>query len=114
MANICVKLNYSRATRIVNESCYVDDGLTGAESKEVGGGGGGRKVQNPATKSLQQASFLLGKWNSSEPMELPTYQARTTGLTAYPPDPVGVHKNIGNGWWSVSLSSDSHWSTPFG
>ena len=69
---MCVKQNafdftlkYLLSSRMVNESFYVDDCLTGADSIE-----GVMEVHNQLQDLFDKAGFLLRKWNSSEPVVL--------------------------------------------
>ena len=68
VANMCVKQNaidfiskYPFATRVVDESFYVDDGLTGADSVDKA-----IEVHNQLQSLFSEGGFLLHKWNSSE------------------------------------------------
>ena len=69
IANMCVKRNasdfahkYPIALKIVNDSFYVDDCLTGADSVEQA------VVTHQQLQDLfSEAEFLLRKWNSSNP-----------------------------------------------
>ena len=68
VANMCVKQNaidfiskYPFATRVVDESFYVDDGLTGTDSVDKA-----IEVHNQLQSLFGEGGFLLHKWNSSE------------------------------------------------
>ena len=72
IANMCVKQNtfnftlkYPLASRVVNESFYINDSLTGADSVE-----GAIEVHTQLQDLFDEAGFLLRKWNSSEPIVL--------------------------------------------
>ena len=72
VANMCVKQNaldfgmeYPNATKVVNESFYVDDCLTGSDSPE-----GAVKLHRELQALFGQGGFLLRKWNTSEPSVL--------------------------------------------
>ena len=69
VANMCVKQNaqdytntFPLAAKAVDESFYVDDGLTGADSKDEA-----IQLQNELQTLFGKGGFLLRKWNSSEP-----------------------------------------------
>ena len=71
-ANMSVKQNaadlahkYPVAARAVDESFYVDDGLTGADSTEAA-----IELQKQLQDLFSQGGFLLRKWNSSDPTVL--------------------------------------------
>ena len=68
IANMCVKQNsldhaadYPLAAKAVDDSFYVDDGLTGADSIESV-----IRLQKELQSLFSCAGFLLRKWNSSE------------------------------------------------
>ena len=68
IANMCVKQNaqdhtnaFPLAAKAVEESFYVDDGLTGADSKD-----GAIQLQRELQTLFGSGGFLLRKWNSSE------------------------------------------------
>ena len=72
IANMCVKRNaadfahkYPLASKIVDDSFYVDDCLSGADSAEEG-----IVVQRQLQALFSEAKFLLRKWNSSNPLVL--------------------------------------------
>ena len=67
---MCVKQNaqdhanaFPLAAKAVEESFYVDDGLTGADSKD-----GAIQLQRELQTLFRSGGFLLRKWNSSEHM----------------------------------------------
>ena len=67
-ANMSIKQNaanftfqYPLAVKAVNESFYVDDGLTGTDSIEEA-----IELQGHIQSLFSQAGFTLHKWNSSE------------------------------------------------
>jgi hypothetical protein len=71
-ANMSVKQNaadlahkYPLAARVVSESFYVDDGLTGADSTEAA-----VELQRQLQDLFSQGGFLLRKWNSNDPIVL--------------------------------------------
>ena len=71
-ANMAVKQNardfalkYPLAFNAVNESFYVDDGLSGADSVEEA-----IEKRTQLQDLFAEAGFLLRKWNSSEPAVL--------------------------------------------
>ena len=53
---------YPMATKVVDESFYVDDYLTGANSVKEG-----IELQYQLQNLFLEADFLLRKWNSSNP-----------------------------------------------
>ena len=72
IANMCVKRNasdfahkYPIAAKIVNDSFYVDDCLTGPDSVE-----GAVETHKQLQGLFSEAEFLLRKWNSSNPTVL--------------------------------------------
>ena len=100
IANMCVKQNaqdhanaFPLAAKAVEESFYVDDGLTGADSKD-----GAIQLQ------LGSGGFLLRKWNSSEHDVLeqipPELRDQQSVLTISEPD--SYTKTLGIEW-SVKL-----------
>ena len=56
---------YPLAARVVGESFYVDDGLTGADSTEEA-----VELQTQLQDLFSQGGFLLRKWNSNDPIVL--------------------------------------------
>jgi len=65
---MCVKQNsiehaadYPLAAKAVNESFYVDDGLTGADTVQ-----GAVRLQRELQSLFSRAGFLLRKWNTSD------------------------------------------------
>ena len=72
VANMCIKQNaldhasvYPLAAKAVENSFYVDDGLTGADSVE-----GAIELHVQLQSLFSKGGFLLRKWNSSEPAVL--------------------------------------------
>ena len=72
IANMCLKQNatnlakeFPLAATAVNESFYVDDGLTGADDVETA-----IKLQRELQQLFSRGGFLLHKWNSSNPAVL--------------------------------------------
>ena len=71
-ANMAVKQNaidlahkYPLAAKAVDDSFYVDDGLTGADSTEEA-----KQLQKQLHNLFSQGGFLLRKWNSNDPAVL--------------------------------------------
>ena len=71
-ANMAIKENatdlahkYPLAAKAVDNSFYVDDGLTGADSTEEA-----IKLQKQLHNLFSQGGFLLRKWNSNDPVVL--------------------------------------------
>ena len=71
-ANMAVKqnasdfaLDYPQAVEVVNDSFYVDDGLTGADSPKEA-----IDLQEQLQALFAKGGFLLRKWNSSDPTVL--------------------------------------------
>ena len=101
-ANMLVKQNaidfaleYPQAAKVVEESFYVDDGLTGADTVTDA-----IKLQIQLQDLFSKGGFLLRKWNSSEPKVLqhisPDLQdSRVTHLIA---DPGEYTKTLGVEW----------------
>ena len=72
VANMSVKQNaadlahkYPLIAQAIDESFYVDDGLTGADSTEEA-----VELQKQLQNPFSQGSFLLRKWNSNDPVVL--------------------------------------------
>ena len=72
IANMCVKQNaidhaskYPLARKVVDESFYVDDGLTGADTVDEA-----VELHNQLQSLFNEGGFLLRKWNSSDPTVL--------------------------------------------
>ena len=106
VANMSVKQNavdfshkYPLAAEVVDESFYVDDCLTGANSVEEG-----IKLQRQLQNLFSEANFLLRKWNSSNPDVLkaipPELQDTQTCLTISDSEEVYT-KTLGVEWHSV-------------
>ena len=69
VANMCVKQNaldfsmeHPNAAKVVRESFYVDDGLTGSEQTV--------ELQHELQALFDKGGFLLKKWNACEPSVL--------------------------------------------
>ena len=67
IANMCLKQNaadfactHPLATEVVNQSFYVDDGLTGADTTEQA-----IELQKQLQDLFARGRFILRKWNSS-------------------------------------------------
>lgn len=105
VANMAVKQNaadflleYPLAARAVNESFYVDDGLTGADSIEEA-----ITLQCQLQQLFDRGGFLLRKWNSSDPTVLkhiPNELKDAQSLCTVP-DPSGYTKTLGIEWNTV-------------
>ena len=106
IANMTVKQNsidfahkYPLATKVVDESFYVDDCLTGANSVEEG-----IKLRGQLQNLFAEADLLLRKWNSSNPGILqaipPELRDTQTSLTISDIEEVYT-KTLGIEWHSV-------------
>ena len=106
IANMSIKQNatdfahkYPLAARVVEESFYVDDCLTGANSVEEG-----IQLQDELQNLFSEADFLSRKWNSSNPTVLqaisPELCDAQTALTISDSDEVYT-KTLGIAWHSV-------------
>ena len=106
IANMCIKRNaadfahkYPLAAKIVNDSFYVDDCLTGADSVEEG-----IEIHRQLQGLLSEAKFLLRKWNSSSPAVLEAIPGELrdtqTSLTISDTDDLYT-KTLGIEWYSV-------------
>lgn len=106
IANMCVKRNaadfahkYPLAAKIVNDSFYVDDCLSGADSVEEG-----VEVHRQLQGLFSEAEFLLRKWNSSSPLVLEAIpaelRASQTSLPISSTEDVYT-KTLGVEWHSV-------------
>ena len=117
IANMSVKQNandfahkYPLTTKVIDESFYVDDCLTGANSVEEG-----MELQCQLQKLFSEADFLLRKWNSSNPAVLqavpPKLRDTQTSLNISDSEEVYT-KTLGIEWHSVldyfRLSSANH------
>ena len=105
-ANMSVKQNviefahkYPLASKVVEDSFYVDDCLTGADSEEEG-----IRLQAQLQNLFAEADFLLRKWNSSNPAVLqaisPELRDTQTSLTISESDEI-YSKTLGIAWHSV-------------
>ena len=72
IANMCIKQNaldfgmeHPNAAKVVSESFYVDDCLTGSDSPE-----GAVELHHELQALFDKGGFLLRKWNASEPSVL--------------------------------------------
>lgn len=101
-ANMCVSQNasdfaakYPRAARVVNDSIYVDDCLTGAETIEEA-----TCLQIELHNLFDEAKFLLRKWNSSEPSVLQHVpsELRESHFSQTLVEPTGYSKTLGIEW----------------
>ena len=120
IANMCVKRNasdfaqnYPLASKIVNESFYVDDCLTGADTVERA-----IETHQQLQELFSKAEFLLCKWNSSSPAVLESIPAELrdsqASLTITEADDTYT-KTLGIEWHSVMdhipLNVSNHQST---
>ena len=104
-ANMSIKQNaidlaneYPLAAKAVNDSFYVDDGLTGADSIEQA-----MELQKQLQNMFLRGDFLLRKWNSSNPAVLQHLPAELKATqSSHPlPDPDEYTKTLGIEWNSV-------------
>ena len=58
-------VDYPQAAKVVEDSFYVDDGLTGADSIQDA-----IELRKQLQELFMKGGFLLRKWNSSEPAVL--------------------------------------------
>ena len=102
VANMCVKQNaanhasrYPLTKKVVDESFYVDDGLTGADTVDEA-----VELHNQLQSLFSEGGFLLCKWNSSEPMELQHIKPELRdSQSIHPmPDPQEYTKTLGIKW----------------
>ena len=101
-ANMSVKQNaldfameYPLAVKAVEESFYVDDGLTGADSVD-----GAIKLQGELQDLFERGGFLLRKWNSNNPDVLQhiSPELRDSKSTQDISDSGGYTKTLGIEW----------------
>ena len=106
IANMCVKQNaldfslqYPQAVSAVENSFYVDDGLTGADSIEEA-----ILLHKQLQELFAQGGFLLRKWNSSEAAVLEQIPSGLRGSQSLHkiPDPDEYTKALGIQWNSSS------------
>ena len=104
-ANMSIKQNatdlaneYPLAAKAVNDSFYIDDGLTGADSIEQA-----MELQKQLQNMFLRGDFLLRKWNSSNPTVLQHLPAELKATqSSHPlPDPDEYTKTLGIEWNSV-------------
>ena len=106
IANVCVKQNaldyameYPNAAKVVCESFYVDDCLTGSDTPE-----GAIKLHHELMALFDKGGFLLRKWNSSDPSVLrqidPILQDAQCTLSISNPE--SYTKTLGVEWNSTS------------
>lgn len=102
IANMCLKQNakdyameYPLASRVVESSFYVDDGLTGADSVKQA-----VKLQCQLQDLFMKGGFVLRKWNSSDPRVLGhiPQELRCSHSSLDIPDPDGYTKALGIEW----------------
>ena len=102
VANMCVKQNtvdlasrYPLAARVVDESFYVDDGLTGADTVDEA-----IELHDQLQSLFSKGGFLLRKWNSSEPRVLQHIEPELRdSRSIHPmPDPKEYTKTLGIEW----------------
>lgn len=101
-ANMSVKQNaidftakYPHAVVAVDESLYVDDCLTGADTVEEAA-----SLQSELQDLFGEAKFLLRKWNSSHPNALDHVppELKESHFTQVIPEPTGYTKTLGIEW----------------
>ena len=101
-ANVSLKQNaldfavdYPQAAKVVEDSFYVDDGLTGADSIQDA-----IELQKQLQELFMKGGFLLRKWNSSEPSVLDHIPAdlKEFNPTQQLPDPDQYTKTLGIEW----------------
>ena len=106
IANMCIKQNaldfslqYPQAVSAVENSFYVDDGLTGADSIEEA-----ILLRKQLQELFAQGGFLLRKWNSSEAAVLEQIPSELRGSQSLHkiPDPDEYTKALGIQWNSSS------------
>lgn len=102
VANMCVKQNavdlaskYPLAARVVDDSFYVDDGLTGADTIDEA-----IELHDQLQSLFGEGGFLLRKWNSSEPSVLQHIEPELRdSQSIHPmPDPNEYTKTLGIDW----------------
>ena len=102
VANMSVKQNardyvleFPLAAKVVDDSFYVDDGLTGADSVE-----GAVKLQNQLQDLFGKGGFVLRKWTSSDPAVLQNIspELRNSQSKHGIPDPDQYTKALGIEW----------------
>ena len=102
VANMSVKQNardhaleFPLAAKVVDDSFYVDDGLTGADSVE-----GAVKLQNQLQDLFGKGGFVLRKWTSSDPVVLQNIspELRNSQSKHGIPDPDQYTKALGIEW----------------
>ena len=105
IANMSVKQNardyaleYPLASKVVDESFYVDDGLTGADSVEEA-----EKLQLQLQELFARGGFHLRKWNLSEPCVLECVPPELRDLRSSHgiPSPDEYTKTLGIEWNST-------------
>jgi hypothetical protein len=99
---MCVKQNaidhasrYPLAKKVVDESFYVDDGLTGADSVDEA-----VELHNQLQSLFGEGGFLLRQWNSSDPIVLQHIKPELRDVQPiHPmPDPQEYTKTLGIEW----------------
>lgn len=102
ITNMCVTQNavdhaskYPLAKKVVDESFYVDDGLTGADTVDEA-----VEIHNQLQSLFSEDGFLLHKWNSSEPMVLQHIKPELRdSQSIHPmPNPQEYTKTLGIEW----------------
>ena len=105
VANMCVKQNahdlsmeFPLATQAVEDSFYVDDGLTGANSVQEA-----IELRSQLQSLFAKGGFLLRKWNSSELEVLQSIDSelREQKSSHLISDPDDYAKTLGIGWNSI-------------
>ena len=102
VANMCVKQNatdlsskYPLASKVVDKSFYVDDGLTGADTEEEA-----VELQDQLQSLFAEGGFLLRKWHCSEPRVLQHIKPELRDSQSFHPmpDPKDYTKMLGIEW----------------
>ena len=106
IANMCLKQNaadfactHPLAAEVVNQSFYVDDGLTGADTTEQA-----IELQKQLQDLLARGGFILCKWNSNNPLILqhsPDDLKESQSLHSLP-ESTEYTKTLGIEWNTVS------------
>ena len=111
---MCVKQNaidhaskYPLAKKVVDESFYVDDGLTGADTVDEA-----VKLHNQLHSLFNEGRFLLRKWNSSDPTVLRYIKPELRDLQPIHPMPdsqeytktLGIEWNVALDHFRITIS----------
>ena len=115
IANMCVKRNtldfameYPNAAKVVNESFYVEDCLTGSDTPE-----GAIKLHHELMALFDNGGFLLRKWISSDPSILqqidPNLRDAQCTLSISNPESyiktLGIERNSTSGWFCLTVAA---------